>query len=245
MSETKVKKSRLSAGKIVLLVVIVLIVVVAAAFMWYVGDYYHADADEYLVSSDTVSVMYVDDGVLFYGSGNDTALIFYPGAKVEYTAYAPIMVKLAEGGVDCFIIEMPFNLAFFGMNKAENVMSEFVSYENWYIGGHSLGGAMAASFASNHRDELCGLVLLASYSTSDLGDLPTLSIYGSEDSVLNLESLEAGRQYSTDYTEICIEGGNHAGFGFYGDQSGDGTATISPEEQWKTTTSEILSWVEG
>ena len=240
MSNITTQKSKKSPVKIVLIVDVVLIAMLAVAFVWYVNDYYHAvDVDGYLSSSDIVQVIQVDDGILFCG-GNETALIFYPGAKVEYTAYAPLMVNLAENGVDCFLVEMPFNLAFFGMNKAETIMSEYVSYETWYIGGHSLGGAMAASFASNHLDELDGLVLFASYSTSDLGDLPTLSIYGSEDGVLNMDSLEAGRDYSTDYTEIIIDGGNHACFGSYGEQAGDGEASISQEEQWELTVEEIL-----
>ncbi|MCD7784731.1 MAG: alpha/beta hydrolase [Oscillospiraceae bacterium] len=243
MPKTTTQKSKKSTGKIVLVVVVILIAVIAIAFVWYVNDYYHAvDVDPYLTSADTVQVIHVDDGILFSG-GNETALIFYPGAKVEYTAYVPIMMSLAENGVDCFLVEMPFNLAFFGMNKAESIMSEYASYENWYIGGHSLGGAMAASFASNHLDELDGLILFASYSTSDLSDLPTLSIYGSEDGVLNMDSLEAGRDYSTDYTEIVIDGGNHAGFGSYGEQAGDGVATISQEEQWEMTVEEVLGWM--
>lgn len=243
MPNTKTQNPKKSPAKIVLIVIVVLIAVIAVAFVWYVNDYYHAvDVDSYLTSTDTVQVIQVDDGILFCG-GNEKALIFYPGAKVEYTAYVPIMMSLAENGVDCFLVEMPFNLAFFGMNKAESIMSEYVSYENWYIGGHSLGGAMAASFASNHLEGLSGLILFASYSTSDLGDLPTLSIYGSEDGVLNMDSLEAGRDYSTDYTEIVIEGGNHAGFGSYGEQAGDGVATIPQEEQWERTVEEILGWI--
>ncbi|MCD7822677.1 MAG: alpha/beta hydrolase [Oscillospiraceae bacterium] len=243
MSNTITQKSKKSTGKIVLIVVVILIAVLAVAFVWYVNDYYHAvDVDGYLESTDLVQVIQVDDGILFYG-GNETALIFYPGAKVEYSAYAPIMMSLAENGVDCFLVEMPFNLAFFGMNKAESIMSEYVSYESWYIGGHSLGGAMAASFASNHLEDLSGLILFASYSTSDLGDLPTLSIYGSEDGALNMDSLEAGRDYSTDYTEIVIDGGNHAGFGSYGEQAGDGVATIPQDEQWEMTVEEILGWI--
>ncbi|MCD8106772.1 MAG: alpha/beta hydrolase [Oscillospiraceae bacterium] len=241
--KSTLQKSKKSTGKIVLIVIVVLVAMLSVAFVWYVNDYYHAvDVDAYLSSTDTVQVIQVDDGIWFCG-GNEVALIFYPGAKVEYTAYAPLMMSLAENGVDCFLVEMPFNLAFFGMNKAETIMSEYVSYEAWYIGGHSLGGAMAASFASNHLDELDGLILFASYSTSDLGDLTTLSIYGSEDGVLNMDSLEAGRDYSTDYTEIVIDGGNHAGFGSYGEQAGDGEASISQEEQWELTVAEILGWL--
>ncbi|MCD7846528.1 MAG: alpha/beta hydrolase [Oscillospiraceae bacterium] len=244
MAKMNENKSKISAGKIVIIVVIALCVILVAAFVWYVSDYYHADVDEYISSTDTVSVVETDNGLLFDGSGTDTALIFYPGAKVEYTSYAPIMMSLAENGVDCFLVEMPFNMAFFGMNRAMDIISEY-DYDSFYISGHSLGGAMAASFASNHQDELTGVVFLAAYSTSSLGDLPTLSIYGSEDGVLNFEKVESGRQYATDYTEICIEGGNHAGFGCYGEQSGDNPATITQEEQWQETVETILEWMDA
>lgn len=102
---------------------------------------------------------------------------------------------------------------------------------------------MAASYAVNHTDRLDGLILLAAYATSSLGDLPALAIYGSEDGVLSMEKLEDGQQYVKNYTEICIDGGNHAGFGSYGAQSGDGEADITQEEQWEQTVEEIMGWM--
>lgn len=219
-----------------------LCILFAVVIIWYGSDYYHADTAQYLQSTDTVQVTEISDGLFFDGSGIDTALIFYPGAKVEYTAYAPIMMELAENGVDCFLLEMPYNMAIFGMNQADEILSAY-SYESWYISGHSLGGAMAASYAAGHTEELDGVVLLAAYATESLDDLPALAIYGSEDGVLSMEKLETGRQYAEDYTEICIEDGNHAGFGCYGAQSGDGTASITQEEQWAQTVETILEWI--
>ncbi len=94
-------------------------------------------------------------------------MVFYPGAKVEYTAYLPLMYRLAEQGMDCFLIKMPCNLAFLGQNKAGNVVGSY-KYERWYLSGHSLGGAMAASYVSKHLEQLEGLVLLAAYPTQEL-----------------------------------------------------------------------------
>jgi len=212
--------------------------------IWYASDYYRADAEvtEYLESSGSVEVIEIDNGLYFDGAGEDSAIIFYPGAKVEYTAYAPLMMKLAENGVDCFLLEMPYNMAIFGINRADDVMEEY-DYEHWYISGHSLGGAMAASYAAGNTDKLDGVILLAAYATKDLGDLAVLSIYGSNDGVLSMEKVEAGREYSTNYTEICIEGGCHAWFGLYGEQDGDGTASISREEQWQQTVDAVLEVV--
>ncbi len=219
-----------------------LCILFAVVIIWYGSDYYHADTEQYLQSTDTVQVTEIRDGLFFDGNGTDTALIFYPGAKVEYTAYAPIMMELAENGVDCFLLEMPYHMAIFGMNRADDILSAY-SYESWYISGHSLGGAMAASYAAGHTEELDGVVLLAAYATKSLDDLPVLAIYGSEDGVLNMEKLETGQQYAEDYAEICIDGGNHAGFGCYGAQSGDGTASITQEEQWAQTVKAILDWI--
>lgn len=105
---------------------------------------------------------------------------------------------------------------------------------------------MAASYTAKHLDSLNGLVLLAAYPTKSLqeGDLAVLSVYGSEDQVLNMEKMKEGRSYMPeDYTEICVEGGNHAQFGNYGFQDGDGNALISAEEQQTRTIQNILQMI--
>ena len=117
-------------------------------------------------------------------------------------------------------------------------------YAHYYVGGHSLGGAMAGSFAAGHAEELDGLVLLASYATSDLSEsgLAVLSAYGSEDGVLNRESYAKNYGHlPADTQELVIAGGNHAQFGDYGAQAGDGTAQISAEEQQALTAEAIAA----
>lgn len=126
---------------------------------------------------------------------------------------------------------MPLKLAVLNPNKADTVFSQY-EYDHRYIGGHSLGGAMAAVYAAEH-DELDGAILCAAYPTKQLDndDLEVI-VYGSEDAVLNREKLSEGQQYASDHTfEDVIEGGNHAQFGNYGKQAGDGEATISAKEQ--------------
>lgn len=221
-----------------------LCILLGVVIIWYAADSYRADAEalSYLAGTDTVQVIEVKNGLLFDGSGSEEALVFYPGAKVEYTAYAPLMTELADAGIDCFLMEMPYNLAVFGINRADRVIKKY-EYDHWVVSGHSLGGAMSSSYAAKHLEELDGCLLLAAYPTKDLGDLPVLSVYGSEDGVLNMEKVLEGRAYSTDYTEVCIEGGNHAGFGSYGAQAGDGTATISKEDQWEQTVEAVEDWI--
>lgn len=226
-----------------------MVIILFTTAFWYVNDYYHVDEtiQEYLNGTDEVSVIQIKNGLLLDGPGEGSAMIFYPGAKVEYTAYLPLLSKLSEQGVDCFLVKMPCNLAFFGQNKAEEIMNSY-EYVHWYLSGHSLGGAMAASYASGHLESLNGLVLLAAYPTKSLksDSFSVLSIYGSEDGVLNMEKVEEGKsQMPADYTEICIEGGNHAQFGNYGEQKGDHTAGISREEQQKQTVDAILDMLEA
>ena len=216
---------------------------VVPAFLIYTGMYYHAgpEALAALDSDKNVTVSRTDYGWFFDGPSDDSALVFYPGAKVEETAYAPLLHRLAENGMDAFLVKMPFRLAVFGAEKASEI-TETDHYRNVYIGGHSLGGAMAANYAADHADELSGVILLAAYPTEELdNDLQLISIYGSEDGVLNMEKVEEGEQYFPEQsTEYVIEGGNHAYFGTYGEQKGDNEARITVQEQQEETVEVIL-----
>ena len=146
-------------------------------------------------------------------------------------------------GVLCVLVEMPFNLAVFDINAADGIQEQYPGIEDWYIGGHSLGGSMAASYVADHVDEYEGLILLGSYSTADLSDtdLDVLSIYGSEDKVLNREKYDENKSnLPDDFCEVVIEGGCHAYFGMYGAQDGDGTPTVSNSEQIVITVENII-----
>ncbi len=218
-------------------------VVLAAVFLLYTSRYYHADPSALpaLESDEKVSVTKTDYGWLFDGPSESDALIFYPGAKVEETAYAPLLHQLAGEGMDVCLVKMPFHLAFFGISKADDLIARY-DYDNWYIGGHSLGGAMAAVYAADEGEKLAGAVLLAAYPTKKLDDsLDVIVIYGSLDGVLNMEKLEEGERYMPeDAVTYRIEGGNHAQFGNYGEQDGDGEAVISAGEQQRRTEEIIL-----
>ena len=233
--------------KMALYIVLALIIIMACLSVWYVNDYSHADAsvNAYLNGTENVSVEKVENGLFLDGPGNDSALIFYPGAKIEYISYLPLFMELANDWVDCFIVEMPCNLAFLGADSADAIIGDGkYSYDEWYISGHSLGGVAASSYAINHKDKISGLILLASYPVDDLGNMSVLSIYGSNDKTLNKETYDKSKELM-DYnlTEYVIDGGNHAQFGSYGKQSGDGVATISPENQRIQTEMEILEFI--
>ena len=231
--------------RIALAVILTVVLICAAAFAAYVNIYYHAEpaAVQAMAPDGVVSVYELRDGVTVFAPEKPTAgFIFYPGGKVEHTAYAPLLRACAERGVLCVLIRMPVNLAVFNINGANGIPEQFPDVDRWYLGGHSLGGAMAASYAADHADELDGLVLLAAYSTRDLAGsgLAVLSIYGSEDGVLDMEKYEQYRSnLPTGTSEVVIDGGCHAGFGRYGAQTGDGTPVISSDEQIDRTAEEI------
>ncbi len=209
----------------------------------YLGVYNHSDpeAKEYLNRPGEVSVTQIKDGYVFDGPGNGTALIFYPGAKVATEAYVPLLYHLAEEGMDTFLIDMPFHMAFFHSNAAKEIIGTY-DYSRWILGGHSLGGVAAALYANANPDQVDGLALLAAYPTKKLDDnLSFLSVYGSRDTVLNRDAYEKSKaNWPADGKEVCIEGGNHAQFGNYGFQKGDSAASVSAKEQQQETIRAVL-----
>ena len=235
--------------KIVKGIVLISVIGLISVCVFYLGDYYHADEEVIATfeSDALIAVTELENGdLVFEPKSAKTGLIFYPGGKVEYTSYIPLMKACAEQGILCVLVEMPFNLAVFDVNAADGIIEEYPEIEEWYIGGHSLGGSMAASYLENHADDYEGLILLGSYSTVDFSDsdLNVLSIYGSEDQVLNKEKYDEYKSnLPEDYTEVVIDGGCHAFFGVYGKQDGDGIPTISNEEQIQMTTTEIAMFV--
>ena len=233
----------------VLIVVAAVIVLMFASVSIYLSDYYHADMDAInsFMTENPVEVRKDQNGNLIFEpelESASTGLIFYPGGKVEHTAYIPLMKYLASEGVFCVLVEMPFRLAVLDMDAAERIKEQYPEIENWYIGGHSLGGSMAASYLEDHANQYEGLLLLGSYSTADLSqtDLSVLSVYGSEDRVLNRENYESNKTNLPEgFSEVVLEGGCHAYFGMYGAQDGDGVPTITQEEQIALTVDAFLT----
>lgn len=230
-------------NKKIKIAVIIIFILIIGYGVFYLTDYYHAQkmATDYLNGTNDVNVSKVSNGLFLDGKGNDTALIFYPGAKVEYTSYLPMFSQLASEGIDCYLVEMPFNLAFFGQDSADEIIANS-SYNHYFIAGHSLGGVVASSYA-NKSNNIDGLILLAAYPIHQSTD-PVLSVYGSNDKLFNLNSYNESKQLmKSNFTEFVIDGGNHAQFAFYGNQSGDGLANITAESQQNQTVQEILDFI--
>lgn len=227
------RKKWLIAGEIILLILTIL----AGAFFWYVSDYYRAEAVALAVMGQDSGISQQDGLTILSPSyPTDTAIIFYPGAKVEAEAYLPLLDQIRQTGVTCMLVHMPFRMAIFDADAAEEVIARFPEIQHWYIAGHSMGGAMASKFASDHPDLVDGLILMGAYIYGDYPEENTLTIYG---------SLNQSVEDHIDYTEniVEIQGGNHAQFGNYGPQKGDPPATISAEEQQRQTVEAIVAFL--
>jgi len=165
-----------------------------------------------------------------------TGLIIYPGGRVDYRSYAPSAHAVAERGYTTIIVPMPLNLAVFGTGKASDVIKAYPGINSWAMCGHSLGGSMAAQFVYENPRLVKGLVLWASYPASGTNlsgyNLKVTTIYGTRDGLVPVEKIEDSLKLLPAGTvRVEIEGGNHAGFGWYGEQQGDNTATISRQSQ--------------
>jgi hypothetical protein len=169
-------------------------------------------------------------------SSENVGFVIYPGGRVDFRSYAPMAHRIASEGYLVVIVRMPLNLAFFGVNIASDVIKSYSQISSWVIGGHSLGGTMAAEFAHENPSEVKGLVLWAAYPASETdlskNSLIATTIHGTNDGLVSSSQIEDSMTLLPASTSrIEITGGNHAQFGWYGDQGGDNAATISREEQ--------------
>ncbi len=215
-------------------ILLAVLVLLAGTFFWYVSDYYRAEDVALAVMNDGSGITVQDNLTILAPSvPGDTALIFYPSAKVEAEAYLPLLDSLRQTGLTCILVDMPFHMAIFDADAAQDVMARFPQYSHWYIAGHS----MASQFAADHPDEVDGLILLGAYIYGDYPPADTLTVYG---------SLNQSVEDKLDYTEnvVEIQGGNHAQFGNYGPQKGDAPATISAEEQQARTVEAITDFLQ-
>jgi pimeloyl-ACP methyl ester carboxylesterase len=241
---------RVGIGVLVLVLIVVVGFVVWASNAAGPGE----QALQALQSGDGITVDAWEGGYTFRPQGQQpsTGLIFYPGGRVDFRSYAPALRQVAAAGFEVVLVKVPLNLAVFNSGAAAAAADAHPQVQSWAVGGHSLGGAMAALYAHGNPEDVNGLVLWASYpaGSNDLSstNLPVASIYGSRDGVAaqdQVESAQALLPASTRWT--LIEGGNHAQFGDYGEQAGDGVALISASEQWQQTaraTVELLQMME-
>lgn len=237
--------------KLVLVSILILVMLAATGFVFWANDVSgpSAEALKAYQTDDQVTITQEDGLVTFgwVGVESSTGLIFYPGGRVDYRSYAPLLRQIAARGYFVVLAPMPLNLAFFDISAAGRVMEKYPQIKHWAIGGHSLGGVAAASYAANDP-AVEGIVFWASYpANAGLRDktVKVLSIYGSNDGLSSPSKIDASRALlPADSTFIEIAGGNHAQFGSYGPQAGDNPPAISAEEQWREVADATVTFLD-
>lgn len=178
-----------------------------------------------------------------------TGLVFYPGARVDPSAYLETLAPIVDRtGATVYIPRPALNLAVFDAGMADPIIDANPETASWYVGGHSLGGAMACRFADRNADRLDGLVLFGSYCDRDLAesDLRVLSVQGSADTVIDRDTAEENRKLLPNRTvDVTIDGMNHTQFGSYSGQPGDGPATISDEQAHEELGDAVVAFLRG
>lgn len=224
-------------------------VAVAVFYIWSEQTYQPSEELLALVGKNDFSKK---DGIIYFvpDKSNGTGIVLYPGAKVEPEAYGYYAKQLMSEGYFVAIPEVLFNFALFESDKANEIKELNPAIEHWVVGGHSLGGVAAASYARSHPKEIEGVIFLASYpgSGSDLSDsgLPMLSLYAEKDGLSTLQDIKETKQLLSNKAVMHeIMGGNHAQFGIYGEQKGDCDASISVIEQQDEMAAITLEWLNG
>lgn len=214
----------------------VVIVCAAAAGGLLVVDAYSYDADREQVAAieaDDDVIVDRDDRGYTIASGpvteETTGIVYYPGALVDPESYIPTLAPLAaERDVLIVVPTFPLELAIADVDRADAVRSDHPAIDRWVLAGHSLGGAAACRYAAE-TDDLDGLVLHAAYCDVDISDrsIPTLSVQGDNDEVIDVDAERAARSnLPPTATIVTVEGMTHAQFGAYGPQRGDGSPAI-------------------
>ncbi|MEC9484782.1 MAG: alpha/beta hydrolase [Candidatus Izemoplasma sp.] len=224
--------------KIVLSISIILLIISLVIVSYTHNPYIASDAmydaltvTDYTETSETYQ---------FSDEANTQEIIIIPGGLVDASAYLYLGSELFTYGYDVTIIKPPFYLAIISPNQAKQYIS---SDKETILIGHSLGGVVAGSIASSEDVE--SLVLLASYATNDVTDMPVLSIRGSNDLILDSKAYNDNFEQFSTAKEVVLDGGNHSQFGWYGHQKGDGEATLTPKQQQDLIINEIITFLGG
>jgi triacylglycerol esterase/lipase EstA (alpha/beta hydrolase family) len=203
-----------------------------------------------LISDDSITVTETSSYITFQPTAiqPSTALIFYPGARVDYRAYAPAMRQIAVQGYLVVLVPVSLNMALFDIEAGAPALNDFSQITTWAVGGHSLGGSAASLFVQNHP-EISAVIYWAAYPTDENlknTDIKALSVYASLDGLATIADIEASKaRLPANAIFMPIEGGNHAQFGDYGQQSGDNPASISPEEQWEQISRSTVAFLQS
>jgi len=228
--------------------VVLLVLVVTGFYIWSQQTYEPSEELNSLVDIELISEK--EDGTISFEpeNANGKGIILYPGALVEPKAYGYYAQELAKEGYVVVVPAVRLNFAIFDANRADTTIKNYPEIDTWVVGGHSLGGVAAASYAHDHMDTIGGVIFLASYPSNgaDFSDstIPMLSLYGDQDGLTSLEDIEDTKHLLSDSAHTHgIQGGNHAQFGLYGEQPGDQPADILAKEQQDEMIEVTIQWL--
>jgi hypothetical protein len=225
-------------NKIIIAVFFAIIIILVGFLVWAETPLGPMSEALEALNSDFAVKVTMDRWLVFepINSSKNAGFIIYPGGRVDYRSYAPLAHIIATEGFLTIIAPMPLNLAVFGANIANDIINSYPQISSWAIGGHSLGGTMAAQFAYENPSKISGLILWAAYPASannmSKQNLLVATIYGSNDGLVSISQIQESLKLLPPATiQVEITGGNHAQFGSYGDQPGDYAAEITREKQ--------------
>lgn len=237
--------------------VVVLVVLPLVTWAYLV---YNADTNRAVPLESALTALQSDDQVLVEndkwvvmrpaaGTPN-IGVILYPGAHCMVEGYSEIMKPVAAAGYLVVGVKMPFEFSIFAPNRADEVRDAFPEIEQWFISGHSMGGAMAGRYADLNQDSLAGLILLDAYppAANSLADssLPVLHVHRARPDGTAPQKFEEMREvFPPDSVWAPVPGGNHMNFGAFlgGAYVEEWEPEISREAQHEIIVDAILGWL--
>lgn len=238
---------RRRAGRI-LLAILAVVALIVVGFLVYAAMVMRGDraAAINVWTNPAIAVTSTDHSIIMAPTGHaaGSGLVFIPGAKVDPYAYMYKLSGIVEkAGVTVVITKPTLNLAFFDQRLLSTFTSDVPAVSKWYVGGHSLGGVRACMLADS--PDVAGLVLFGSFCANDLSAsaVKVLSISGSEDGLSTPSKIADSKNLlPADAQFVVIEGADHASFGDYGPQPGDGVATITSSQARDEITAALASF---
>ena len=227
--------------------------------LWLYDSFRARGIDEKTLQSNAqITVADTDEAIVFTPTEptGPMGLLFFHGAGVEPSAYAPLIRAVAENGFIAAIVKLPYRVAPFkshrreAISRAQQIVAQTEAVDKWVVAGHSKGGKIAAELVHADRSLVSALILIATSHPKDFDlsniVIPVKKVFASNDGIATVEMIESTKRNLPEHTQwIEIVGGNHSQFGYYGHQFLDGHATIDRTEQQRRTLEEILATLES
>lgn len=230
--------------------VLTVLVIAVSVFLSWANDTFAAEPAGLAAVQEDTRVELDDRGDVVIltptGESDGRGLVFLSGAKVEPQAYAATFQEVAAEGTTVVIVKPFLNLAILERRPLDAFTDLVPGVDSWAVGGHSMGGVKACSYAET--GEVDALVLLASYCSGDAladsTDLDVLSVSGTQDGLATPEKIDDSLDdLPATTTVVRIDGASHAQFGDYGVQPGDGTPTISDDAARESITEALVPFL--